>query len=152
MPSATHFAFGKMLRGFGRFGAAGCLAGAVWGGRREMPCSVFRGANRPRRILPVGKMLRGDVRSVCLTRRFALRGRYGGRWWLLRSEFRGAGGRLQIHFHCLTGRAVRDAFLPAAKCYGGWCVWRGGVFCGLRAVFVIKQKLHAGGRRVLSGR
>ena len=38
--------------------AAGCFAGGVRGGRREMPCSVFRGANRPRRILPVGKMLR----------------------------------------------------------------------------------------------
>ena len=79
---------------------AGC------GGRWLWPRSAFKGTYRPRRILPVGKMLRC---AGCLARR-------GGRRWLPRSAFKG------------TYRPRR--ILLAAKCYGGRYVWRGVLFCG----------------------
>ena len=41
---------------------------------------------------------------------------------------------------------VRDAFCLSAKRYGGRFISRGILFCGVRVVFVAKQKLYAGGR------
>ena len=136
LPSAKCYevSAGLARRGvlLGRCGADGGRCHAD--GRR---CHVQRLRGRTVRdaFLPAAKCY--EV-SAGLARRGVLLSRCGGRWEVLRSAFK--------------GRTVRDAFCLAAKCYGVPVVWRGGVFCGLCAVFVAKQKLHAGGRRILSGR
>ena len=64
--------------------------------------------------------------------------------WMVR------GGRLQIHFHCLTGRAVRDAFCPRQNATRVDVFGAAGGFAGfVQFLLLNKNCTRAGGLQIV---